>query len=252
MSNNIRCHVGIPKFLINRFANEKKEVAVWNLTTYKSYYAAPKNIGIEKNHYTAQTEKALSKTVEAPFSSLLLELDNEKELYEKTNILNKNIKIIENFVKFQFMRAKKTLEKINDTSISASIFRNYTHSKLLEITTIMSSNPILMIPSPWQLLMLEASEIDLINSSLGLYFIPETNTSLKNDLKYIIIPISKSEAICISHTLKEPYSHYEIKGEEIKKINKICLVFETYCGNGFLLANNTNDFNDLQAVLELK
>lgn len=246
MSKNIRCHVGIPKFLINRFANEKKEVAVLNLLNKNKYYDTPKDIGIEKNYYTAQTEELLSKNVEAPFSSLLLELDNEKELYKKTYTLNENIKTIENFVKFQFMRAKVTLKQINEISVSASIFGDYNHSNLLEIASKMSNNPILMIPSPWQLLMLEAAEMNLLNSSLGLYFVPETNISLINSLKYIIIPISKFEAICISHTLKEPCSHFEVKGEEVKKLNKLCLAFETYCGNGFLLANNVNDFNDFK------
>ena len=140
-----------------------------------------------------------------------IELDSSAQMSAIFGPCDINIKTIENFVvKFQFMRAKATLKQINEISVSASIFGDYNHSNLLEIASKMSNNPILMIPSPWQLLMLEAAEMNLLNSSLGLYFVPETNISLINSLKYIIIPISKFEAICISHTLKEPCVNFQM------------------------------------------
>lgn len=245
MKDNIRSHVGAPRFLISRFANKNKQVAVLDLSHQNKYYASPKNIGVEKGYYDQQSESLLSETDETHFSELLLSLDKERKLNEKTNLLSKSTEIIETFVKFQFLRSKKSLEIINDNSPSVTLFGDYLHSDLLKISTRIPSNPISMIESPHQVLILEATGMNLVSSSLGLYFVPKKNGTSNCAIDYIVIPISKSEAICILHSLGQPYSHIEATEGQIKELNKSCLNFERELGNGFLFANKMDDLDDL-------
>lgn len=242
MTENIRSHVGVPRFLLNRFANDRQQVAVFDVMRQKNYCASPAKIGVEKGYYDDQAEQLLSECEEAPFSNLLIKLDKTNKLYKKTRLLYEDKEIVLDFVKFQFMRAKTNLAAVNEYSVTAKVFGEYSHSDLLKITTLLSSNPILMIKQPWQILMLESKNKNLINSSLGLYFVPSLKSKTQNEIKYIVIPISKSEAICITHSMLEEYSHFFASARNAEELNKWCMIFERNLGNGFVFATNICDF----------
>lgn len=240
---NIRSHVGVPHFLLKRFANEEKQVAVFDLGRKTKFYVSPNKIGVEKNYYDEQTEQLLSRKEELPFNNLLLKLDKADAYYKKTSLLNENRKTVLEFIKFQHMRSKRTLESVNMQSLFANSFGSFTHSKLLEITTKLRSNPIEMIPAPQAMLMLETNGARLVNSSLGTYFVPRLKPSSANafELKCILVPISCSEAICVVHSFPEQYSHLCCDPDDTNKLNDWCYISEKILGNGFLFAEDISD-----------
>ncbi len=236
--DKIKNHVGIPKFLISQFENKEGLIFVYDIERNKKYFARAKNIGTEVGYYDSETEKLLSKDEETMFGSLISNLNNLKQYYKKTNELNNKYLVVEKFIKFQFFRSKKSLTIINKDSLSSIALGTLSSSDLIKISTELSNNTNLLslIEKPLQMVILKTDLKRLITNSLGFYF-----TLKDGNVDKIIIPINPNEAIVIFHSSGEGFSHFTTDDLAITQLNNYCYSFEKACGNGFLIANDSND-----------
>ena len=227
-------HVGIPRFIEEGFANKKK-VYKYDLIREKEYAESIDTLGTENNYYDEDVEKELlARRIENRFGLFYNNFCNATNLYEMRSMLNSNIKLVEKFFSFMFLRAKKILEIINKESITSKIFGNLDHSELLRIQTMINVNPLEIIGKEYYFFpLINRSDLLFINNSIGFGIIID-----REGQKSIVIPLNNRIAIFISNDSKlNDYNYLYIEPERKEKadtINKSICTMEKEYGNGFI------------------
>lgn len=149
-------------------------------------------------------------------------------------ILDANTNLIEQFFSFMFLRAKKSLESINNESITSLVFGSLSHSDLLRIQMAINMNPLKIIGDKYKFYpLVNFSKIGFINNSIGFGLM----INKAND-KMFVIPLNTRVAILISKAeeIEENDCLYiEPEGyEKADRINKSISKMEKEYGNGFI------------------
>ena len=232
-----RDHVGIPKFIQKGFSNNDT-VFVFNKKK-KFYTSSIANLGIENDYYDEDVESdLLANQIEYNFSVFYKDFCNIKDPIIMKNLLDKNIKLVEQFFSFMFMRTKKVFDLVKNESLTSKFFGDFTHSDLLRIQTILNINPLKIIGDNYNFYpVVNLSQIPFINNSIGFGFL--TDTQSKNS---IIIPLNIRIAILISCNRNFVRDNFYIItsnfDKKVDSINKCMIITEREFGNGFFFGNN--------------
>lgn len=232
MSHN---HVGIPRFIQNGFAYKNK-VFVSDIVRNKIYQTSIDRLGTENNYYDEDVEKVLASDIEANFSSFYNNFCNTDPSSMK-QILDSNVKLVERFLSFMYIRAKKTLSQINDESITAKAFGEISHSELLNIQSSININPLTICKDYSFYPLINYSKKFFINNSIGF------GMMAINENKYsFIIPLNIHVSILISGNMPHSYiDYYTIQPDrdnQVDAINKCIVRMEKILGNGFFFGRD--------------
>lgn len=138
-------HVAIPRFIEQGFSTNGK-VFCYDLIHNKKYKHNIDRLGTENSYYDEHVEKeVLANGIENNFASFYKKFMMAKTLDEHWNLVDDNKDLIVKFFSFMFVRAKRTLEDINDKSIIAQIFGDFSHSTLLAIQNKLNMDPLKII-----------------------------------------------------------------------------------------------------------
>lgn len=229
-------HVGIPKSLLSSYANGNK-LFVANLQNNKIYASNPEKIGVVKDYYDDETELLLSNVLESSLGQLLNDIKIMDKSYEITNYLNSNHQVLENFIKIQLQRPKKSLELFNQHSLTAKVYGDLNPSEYLTLVSKVDNiNMLSFIKGNLFARLCVASENSIfITNSLGFYFVPDKKN---NSILSFVIPFEPKKAIYIEKFPEEhsDASHYLVPDPHILYLNKICAAFEKASGNGVLIS----------------
>lgn len=154
------------------------------------------------------------------------------------SILDLNTKLVEQFFSFMFLRAKKSLETINNESITSAVFGNLEHSELLRIQTIIKVNPLQIIGEKYCFYpLVNLSDCSFINNSIGFAIMISKNKEIS-----IIIPLNEKIAIFISNNSElraYEFLYIESEGaEKVDEINTSISIMEKEYGNGFIFGSS--------------
>lgn len=231
-------HVGVPKFIENGFSNNG-QVYCYNLLNDKGYHTSTDRLGTEKNYYDENVEKKLlADNIEYQFSLFYNVFCFTTDLNFMASFLNKNIKPVEQFFSFMFMRSKKTLEVVNDNSLSRELFGNLNHSDLLRQNLVIQSNPLTMIGAEYQFYpLINFSSKHFLNNSVGFCAI-ENNASINA----FFLPLYSRAGILIANYDNFHNSNYLIiepdRNDKVDLINKKICKTEKEMGNSFIFGYN--------------
>lgn len=229
----MRSHIGIPKCLLNYFA-ENDSVNVYSLSNKREYKQKANKAGTENNYYDEEVEQILSCRIETRLGALLKDLGNASSIEEKIRIINNNVETLNDFVVFQFQRAKIALKDYNENSVFA-VFGSLDHSTYIRLLSQLDSHKIsllTLLKQPMLATLAVNNDAEcFITNSIGLYF-----TTLNKRMNRIVIPINSHEAIIIEDgnvdDSKVPF--YELDGKDVSALNRFCYFFEKFLGNGYL------------------
>ncbi len=250
-------HVGIPKFIEKGFSNNN-QVFVFDTIRNKRYPMSIDRLGTENDYYDEDVEKIiLANGIEDNFSQLYNDFCGTQDIRTMKKILDLNVELVEQFFSFMYLRAKKTLEQINNESITTKIFGDLDHSELLRIQTVINTNPLKIIGE-------EYSFYPVINFSKRLFLDNSIGFGLmiNKEKEYsFVIPLNARVAILISGN-KEltdfDYLYIESTGDNKTNVINKCLVrMEKVLGNGFffgcdehLIDEYTNYYKIVKVVPE--
>ncbi len=169
-------HVGIPKFIEKGFSNDDK-VYCYDLIVDKGYHASIKRLGTMNNYYDKDVEKELlAQNIEKEFSLFYNDFCGTTDPNLMANILKINVKLVEQFFSFMFMRSKKTLNIVNDNSLSSKVLGDLNHSELLRLNLDIQTNPLMMLGNEYQFYpLINFSSKHFINNSVGFCVIEKDN-----------------------------------------------------------------------------
>ncbi len=243
---NKRCHVAIPKCLLEEFANEKGQVEEYNFKhPEKTFLISCKSAGVETDYYDEDAELLLSK-YESELAKFIHSAKLLKKHYEKTNFFNSERNVLINFFNYQFQRSKKNLKSVNDGSLSAKVFGFFSHSDLIRIASEIGdqANILTLLKGPLFAVHFICEDDFLITNSLGFYIVVENKIA-----KYLVMPLSNKDGIVIQSGFDSanPYSHYILNKQICDYFNKCCIETEVAFGNGLLFGNSKYE---LEYVLE--
>jgi len=231
-------HIGIPKFIERGFAiNETADV--FDIVRWKEYGINIDRLGTEGNYYEQDVEKGLANGIESEFDKLYKVLCGTTDFDLIIKSVKDNRELITRFFSYMFSRSKKTLEKINDESITSRIFGSINHSEFLRIQSHINVNPLKIIGDEYEFYpLINFSKIHFINNSVGFGFL------VTKEKRYsVVIPLNTRVAILISNSdAVKGKELLFIKPDSIKEadtINKCMCKLEMELGNGFIFAESS-------------
>jgi len=238
MGDHIALFVGI----IRQFCNGKK-TWVHDFIRKKTYFADPIRIGSENGYYSKECETYLGNNFETKFCDLIQEVFNMETTHAQTNLLNEKFHLLNDFIKFQFLRSKCALNLTNEHCLTRLVFGPIKHDDLILIMKNEQDSLLDYIQGNICAVIVtnESSEYSFINNSLGFYTI---NHRLDNFA--ICIPISPKLLIHIGKVNEKHPSHYVADTEGIIELNTFCYKTEIDVGNGFLIAKSKKDFQSIK------
>lgn len=240
-------HVGIPKTLLNSYS-DSHPLYVGDLNRNKIYLSTPDKIGIIKDYYNDEVEQMLSNNLETGLGSLIKTIKGMKKYSDIAKYLNKNHTIIEEFVKIQLQRSKKSLDSFNENSLTSKVYGELSHSDYLEMVfKVDNINMLSMIGGNLFARVCVANEKHcFVTNSLGFYFIPNVETK---SIISIVIPYESKKAIYIERFREDekPASHYYVPDSHILYLNKLCYSFDKNVGNGLLVSTERSELEILMS-----
>lgn len=237
MSND---HVGIPKKVMLNFAH-KNHVFCYDFARNKDYPSHVENIGAEHNYYDDDVEKGiLANDVERKYAPFVDKFASSAsfENYDYLNeLVNQNREIITRMFSFMYMRAKKTLEQMNEETIIGKAIGGFTHSELLRVIYDMKMDIIGMLGDEYDFypMIVFGQNDELINNSLGFTIMSLQNVSF-------FIPICTKGGILLTQSQK--YKRKQLFFSDslsVDKMNKSLATFEKAWGNGFVFGRRKKD-----------
>ena len=231
-------HVGVPKFIENGFSNNGK-VYCYNLLKDNWYPTSTDKLGTENNYYDEDVEKKLlADSIEYEFSRFYNVFCFTTDTNFMASFLNRNIKLVEQFFSFMVMRSKKTLEIVNDSSLSSELLGDLDHSGLVRLSLAIKPNPLTTIGAEYQFYpLINFSAKHFLNNSVGFCTI-ENNASMTA----IFIPLTSRVGIYITNDDNFHNSDYLFikpdRNDKVDFINKKICKTEKEMGNGFIFGKN--------------
>lgn len=230
-------HVGIPKFIEKGFSNDGK-VYCYNLKRDKQYFDSVEKLGTKNNYYDKDVEKEiLAQHVEQPFSVFYKKFCNTDDSETIIKILNDNIKLVEKFFSFMFLRSRTTLNEINNMSLASRVCGELDPSELLRINNEIKFNAFKIIGEEYRFYpLLNFSNTHFINNSIGF-----GKLETKEKKRSIFIPLNLKKGILITNSQDIDKSRMDIialyKDEDVHHMNKVICRTEKEFGNGFVFGD---------------
>lgn len=152
-------------------------------------------------------------------------------------ILNNNIKLVEQFFSFMFMRSITTLNEINDKSETSKLFGEIDHSELLRINSEINVNPFKIIGDEYSFYpLINFSNTHFINNSIGFGFLINKEKKIS-----IFIPLNFKIGLLITNNQeieKSEMTYIESnEDEKVHRMNKVICRTEKVIGNGFIFGD---------------
>lgn len=230
-------HIGIPKFIEKGFSNDGK-VYCYNLKKDKHYFDLINKLGTKNNYYDEDVEKnLLAQGVELQFSLFYNDFCKANDSETMIKILNNNIKLVEQFFSFMFMRSITTLNEINDKSETSKLFGEIDHSELLRINSEINVNPFKIIGDEYSFYpLINFSDTHFINNSIGFGFLINKEKKIS-----IFIPLNFKIGLLITNNQeieKSEMTYIESnEDEKVHRMNKVICRTEKVIGNGFIFGD---------------
>ena len=226
-------HIGVPRFIEKGFS-KNCQVYVYDVIREKEYKMSIDRLGTKQNYYDKDVEEnLLANGIENNFSQLYIDFCNANRVSKKKEILDQNLELVTQFFSFMYMRSKKTLNQVNNESITAKLFGEMRHSDLLRLQSLTKTNPLKIIDEKYILYpIVNNSETLFINNSIGF------GMMINKEGKYsFVIPLNTHNAILITRDLDSlEFDGFLIETGENEKadsINKVIVRTEKVIGNGF-------------------
>lgn len=249
--NVMHSHIGVPKFIQKGFS-KNNSVAKLDIANKKIYFESIDRLGTENNYYTDTIEKqVLAMGVEANFSSFITKLKNEEKIYLTQKIIKENINSILEFVKFAYARSKRVFNKVKNENVTTELFKDFSHSTFLGITSQIDCNPLQMLDDGITIfVVINETEKNFINNSVGFGY----NVNKKNKFSFFWIPIETKKGIIIK-TYEEKdleTTHYIAdRLNYVEQLNMIMFLTEKCLGNGFIFGQEKKDVELFENRIEI-
>ena len=237
MSND---HVGVPKKVMLNFS-QKNHVYCYDFVRKKDYSSHVEALGVEHNYYDDDVEKGiLANDVEGKFSpfaetfAINVSIENWDYINE---LVDQHKSIIARMFSFMYMRAKKTLEQMNEETIIGQAIGGFNHSELLRVIYNMEMDIIGMLGDKYDFcpIVVYGQQDELINNSLGF-------TIMFLDTVSIFMPICTKGGILITQSKKYKGKQLFLSDSlSVDKMNKSLSTFEKAWGNGFVFGRRKED-----------
>lgn len=237
-------HIGIPKFIQKGFSIDNK-TNVYNIKENKSYITSVDRLGTEKDYYDEEVEtKILAKGVEYQFSEFYHQFCSIKEYECLKNLVDSNVKLLEQFFSFMFLRAKKALEQVKQNCLFTILFGEMTHSLLLKIQSNINTNPLSIIGDKYSFYpLINFSDTLFINNSIGFGILINESKEYS-----FVIPFNTKRGIIISGNTNLPNTDLfyisSAAEEKADAINKCIIRTEKVLGNGFFFGTKKSKIEE--------
>lgn len=231
----INSHIGIPKFLIKRFADKDEHVFEYAIEAGTTSKKSPKSIGTSLDYYDEKTEGSLSREIEVEFSNFLREIDKRDTLEEKNFVLSTHGEIVQKFLITQLLRSPVVHLKVMDDLQEETGSYELTPSKIMgEFVKRFEESPNDFLFDDMTSFCALSPKGDLITNSMGFYFV------YANDVPTCaVIPVSPKGAIVTMK--KEDFVAKEMPWD---RLNLYCKTMEIVSGQGILLASKRLNFGN--------
>ena len=238
-------HIGVPRFIEKGFSTNQEKVYCYDLKREKDYYASIDRLGTKNNYYDKDVEESLlGANVEKEFGLFYKDFCDTSNASQLCNILRQNKQLVIEFFSFMFARAKKSLEIINNESLSSRLLGTLNHSDYLKIQSLIKVNAVEIIGKDYEFYpLINLCNKPFINNSLGFGF----SAGNKKEMS-IILPLNTKLAIFISgisELKNDDFLFIEKDGDvKVDSINKCICNLEIEYGNGFIFGNDETSIKE--------
>ena len=237
-------HIAIPRFIEEGFAVSGK-VESYDFDPDRFRSSPTSKLGTAEDYYDQDVEKTLlANKVENEFSKLYKDITSTMNPIFIKCCLDNNKELVTQFFSFAFLRAKKSLQTINDNSLSSAVFGEMDHSELLRIQTYIQVNPLQLVGEKYEILPLfNFSKTKLIDNSIGI------GIKILEQKKFLFfMPLNPRLGLIFcdeSFSGGEEY-FYIPPGDDryARELNNMIVQFEHVYGNGFLFGQSKADLEE--------
>lgn len=247
-------HIQLPHTVIRRFRDETdKEKKVWylDIPTNTIRRKPSGRLGTEIGYYSQDGENYWNKVIENSIGKL-----NEKILsfckgdINAINISQREKDIVKRYIKSAIVRSSSTYESIKSIIINCE---DYTEQNLHDAVSVIGMTVVEEIAEVLNFDDLVATV--LVNRTDWNFVVPRNcyYCVQRGDYPNFIMPISPTGALLLlpKMQLTAEYGNYAVidAPEQIKRLNKYALKFESLFNGDFVACNSRFELEELQKVL---